>query len=165
VEYYDLIKNIRDGIAKSTAIAEWCDNNFDKLHTVYIEQEDDNPPPKSDYPVIVIMAAGQQRDLDVQYGDMIVQIGFGIEDDSRTRSLETIADVGNVSVYEYGGVETISDFRQSVEDVLFGLVNTGLGGAWVASANEEMEADYPYFRSVVDYVFKNPDRFKPFRIG
>jgi hypothetical protein len=163
VEYYDLIGYLRDGIKNSLAIASWCDDKFGCAHTLYVEQEDDNPPPVSDYPVIVIMAAGQQRDLDVQYGDMLVQIGFGITDDSRSKELASVGGL-DVDVYEYHGIETVSDFRQTVEDVLFGLVNSGLGGSWITSAHEEMEADYPQFRCVVDYTFKNPHRFRPFRV-
>lgn len=165
MEYYDLIGHIRDGLAASADLVLWCKARWDKAPTLYVEHELDNPPPTSEYPVIVIMADGQERNVTVDHGNMLVSIGFGIEEDTRAASTVSVPGAGSVAVYEYEGIERVLEFRRKAEDVLFSLVGDRLGGAWITGADELVEADYPYFRCVVEYTFKNPNRFEPFRIG
>jgi hypothetical protein len=148
-----LVGYVRDVMKNATAISTWCNTNYHTGHTIYIGYDENNPPEQDEYPVIVISPVEQDRSLAVDYGPMMIEIGYGIIDDTRTTA-------GNVITYT--GLINIMAFRALVEGVLFGLNPvTSLGGAWIESAHEMIEPveAYPVFVANVLYTFRNPDRF------
>lgn len=153
MELWTLIGYVRDAIKSASAISTWCNTNYSKGHTIYIGYDEQNPPGQANCPIIVISPVEQNRSLDANYGPMIIEIGYGIYDETKSTS-------GNVTTYK--GIENILAFRAAVEGVLFGLrPTTSLGGAWIEGAHEMIEAieAFPWFISNVQYTFKNPDRF------
>jgi len=151
MDFWPLIEKIRDAVKDNADIKAWCQSNYGSDHTVYIGYDEEDPPPSSDYPIVVVSPAEQGRSLNVDYGPMEVEIGFGLEDGTKSTS-------GNVVTY--AGVQKILQFRKTVEDVLFSS-STDYGGAWIEEAEEIIEPVefFPLFVSVVAYTFCNPDRF------
>jgi len=153
MEFWTLIEKIRDAIKNQTDINAWCTINYGRQHKLYIGYDEESPPAENDYPVIVIAPAEQGRSINVDYGPMEIDIGYGLHDTTRTES-------GNIVTYE--GIENILAFRKVVEDTLFDMT-TDFGGAWIEEANEYIEPieAFPFFISMVGYRFRNPDRFTP----
>lgn len=157
-----LVEKIRDAIKANAAIAGYCNTNYGRAQTVYIDLDSDNPPdPETEYPIIIMFADSQGRGLKNRYGEMVVEVGYGIKSTEKTtETLEVGETELEATLVTYTGVEKILEFRKTVEDVLFNSA-TDLGGSWFESADEAIESDHPYYRSIVSYVCKNPDQFDP----
>jgi hypothetical protein len=153
MEIWTLVEKIRDALKDNADIKAWCQAVYGSDHTIYIGYDERKPPPKSAFPVLVICPVEQERTLNVDYGPMMIEVGYGIEDDT-----ETTVD----NVVTYAGVQNVLGFRAAVETILFGLKpDADLGGAWIESAHELIEPVelFPIFLSNVLYTFRNPDRF------
>ena len=153
MELWDLLTKIRDRLKDDADIKAWCQANYSSDHTLYISYDERNPPPDDDFPILVISAVEQNRSLGEDYGPMMIEIGYGVYDDTKTTS-------GNVVTY--AGLQNILGFRETVETVLFALnPDSDLGGAWIEGAHELIEPveAFPVFISNVLYTFRNPDRF------
>jgi len=153
MQFWTLIEKIRDALKDQADILTWCTDNYGQGHKIYIGYDEENPPEQGDYPVIVITPSGQDRSINVDYGPMEVDIGYGLYDTTRSES-------DNVITYQ--GIENILAFRKIVEDTLFDMT-TDFGGAWIEDANEYIEPveAFPFFISMVAYTFRHPDRFSP----
>lgn len=153
MELYALVEKIRDAIKDAATIESWCDDAYDQGHTLYVGVDVDDPPPQTDYPVIVVIPFDQDRSIDQDFGLMTVIIDYAVYDETKTRT---------DNVVELAGVENILAFRAVVEGVLFAST-TDFGGAWIESAPETLDVieNFPIFSTRVAYGFRNPNRFNP----
>lgn len=154
MDYWTLVEKIRDALKDNADIEAWCQENYGSVHTVYIGYDEDDPPPVSDYPIICLLPVEQERSLNIDYGPIYLEIGYAVYNEEEEEKEKVIT---------YEGIPSVKAFRETVDDILFGLSNDAdLGGAWLEAAHELTEPieRFPLFPMNVRYTFRNPDRFE-----
>lgn len=153
MDFWTLITKMRDVIRDSQEVEDWCIAYYGQKNKIYIGYDENDPRPQTDYPLVVIAPAEQLRSITEDYSLMTIWVGYGLYDETKTT-------LDNVTTFD--GVKNLLAFRKIVEDQLFGA-DVDYGGAWIESADEFLEPVemFPFFISIVDYRFRNPDRFNP----
>jgi len=130
-----LIEQIKTVLASDEYIRGWCVQEFGRVHTVFVDIDEKNPPvPGEDYPVIIITGLNQTRGDNVRDISWEVELGVGVVN-------EDIAVDGNTkSLTGFGQVQAL---RELAENAIY---RAGLGD--VASRAESGSVSYyPLFIS------------------
>lgn len=65
-------------LAASTAITSWCQGNYAKGQTVYHGANEQDPPPESDYPLIIFGAPGSSAGVASEEHVLQLVLGVGV---------------------------------------------------------------------------------------
>lgn len=137
MEISEILTKLRDTIAQNVAIKAFCQEKYQKDHTVYLFVNPDNMPSDEDYPIVVIYSVYRSKRGEGQR-DRIYNalIGVGIKNETVSRP------PGNAITY-LGGIE-VEELRELVEYAVFGG-NLALKVNTVGETITEVE--FPIFRS------------------
>lgn len=106
----ETIAAIRDALKADPGISAWCQQKYQRQHKVFVGMDDENPPPETDYPLIVIEPFGHKWGLKSRSEEARVFIDCGI--------VQSAVDIAG-NVVELRGIQEIETLRRMVEERLF----------------------------------------------
>jgi hypothetical protein len=131
----ELLEKIKTALADDEYLSAWCQEIFEKDHSVFIDIDEQNPPvPDTDYPIIVVTSLSQTRGDSVRELTWDLELGVGLVQ-------EEIVTDGNTTVMSgFGQVEYL---RELAENALY---RAGLGDVTTRGESGSV-SHYPLFIS------------------
>ena len=139
-----LLESIRDILATSQEIADYCQQKWGKIHTVFLGYNRENPPTDEFWPAIVIAAisAIEKRNMREVY-----RITIGVY-----AGTETIEE--NVNKITFTGFVNSEEFREKIEEEILKQIST-LGKIEISGNTLEDAMLFPFFPSITAFVIEN----------
>jgi len=130
----EVLEAIRDAIAADSTLDAWCQAEIGKSPTVHLGIDEANPPPESDYPIVVIVGSDHLRSETEKEIAWPVYLGVGVVNG-------TVLTDGRKKTYE--GLLQAEAMREQVENALYRSRIAGLDSA----GNSSQDSEYPIFVS------------------
>ncbi len=139
----ELLVRVKAVLQADTALTAWSQEHYSKNHTVYSGINNEDPPPETAYPLLVIFGVERRKSANNDRVIYSVEIGAGVFDDD-------VSDESDNRVHE--GFGRVLEFRQLAESA---LITAHIAKADVNS-DTITELLFPYFISNAMVEFEWP---------
>jgi len=137
-----ILEGLRDSLANSTELTEYCQTKFGKPQTVFLGYNPEKPPTEEDWPAVVIAMV----DSEIQNRRIQRKITVGFFSDNETIDQDTNAKT-------YRGFVDSEELREVTEEVALNL--QGPLGKIEIEAGTEDNLLFPLFTSLSIFTIEN----------